>query len=124
MEWREGYTVLVTRTAWKCEYPDCGHEWISGHAISPESKGDPRPPDKCAKCRRRKWHTVRPEDKLAISDEFKSVVRIPAPPVKLKSEAPSREVYESRRKCPKGDFCMLKKGMKYCNYCFKARDVK
>jgi hypothetical protein len=32
-----------------------------------------------------------------------------------------QEVNESKRKCPKGDFCMLKKGMKYCNYCFQAK---
>ena len=38
--------MKITRECWKCEYADCGHEWlVAGEA-----------PEKCAKCRRRGWN--------------------------------------------------------------------
>jgi len=40
--------MRVNRDCWKCEYEDCGWIWLA--------KGD-EPPEKCAGCRRRRWHT-------------------------------------------------------------------
>jgi len=36
----------ITRRCWKCEI--CEHEWIAQRE---------NPPNQCAKCRSRKWHT-------------------------------------------------------------------
>lgn len=40
--------MKVSRDCWKCEYPECGHIWIA--------TGED-PPEQCAKCKKRKWHT-------------------------------------------------------------------
>jgi hypothetical protein len=41
------YRMRIDVAAWQCEYPDCGHIWL---ATSEKT------PDKCAKCRRRRWN--------------------------------------------------------------------
>ena len=40
--------MRVSRDCWKCEYDDCGWIWLAAGDDAPE---------KCAKCRRRRWHT-------------------------------------------------------------------
>ncbi len=49
--------MRVSRDCWKCEYEDCGWVWLAAGDESPE---------KCAKCRRRRWHTPGSEEVLQV----------------------------------------------------------
>jgi hypothetical protein len=50
--------MRVNRDCWKCEYEDCGWIWLA--------KGD-EPPEKCAGCRCRRWHTPGSEEVVEVS---------------------------------------------------------
>jgi hypothetical protein len=50
--------MRITRDCWKCEYPECGHIWIA--------TGED-PPEQCAKCKKRKWHTPGSEEVVEVS---------------------------------------------------------
>lgn len=39
--------MKITGDLWKCEITKCGHLWIAY---------DNKPPEKCAKCKSRKWN--------------------------------------------------------------------
>lgn len=45
--------MRISRDCWQCEYPDCGHVWIASSEV---------PPEQCARCRKRKWHTLAGEE--------------------------------------------------------------
>lgn len=92
-----------TRTVWVCEYRDCGHEWLA-------EKGEP--PEKCAKCRRRRWHGVgvgeaeKPQEAPKRTRTKK--VPIPQPePLETSESDDDIEALISASDCPLGSGCKL-----------------
>jgi hypothetical protein len=79
--------MKITHDAWKCEI--CGHKWLAFDSV---------PPEKCAKCKSRKWNnegkriidTV--SDINAIAKHINSPVRAIAAQIKPVEEVLQEEV--------------------------------
>lgn len=104
--------MKIDHPCWQCEYTDCGHTWL---ATDPN-----KPPDQCARCRRRGWHSAEATQNNSAKSQKKSV---PRPARKQKPEpakaAPApiveRAVSMAQAKSPKDDYrtCLGCKGKAY-----------
>lgn len=86
--------MRVSRDCWKCEYEECGWIWLAA--------GD-EAPAKCAKCRKRRWHTPGLTEIIRVGQarvEKKVGVVKAIPAVKPAAVIPVPARAETRPSCP------------------------
>lgn len=82
-----GYNMPMRemRACWICEQEDCGHSWI---ALSST------PPEKCAKCRSRRWNGLKSENKASSVPVAASLAsQAPSPMSDFKERVVERDEY-------------------------------